>query len=105
VEPEDTIVALNTQESAPERFNALLAMSNVIGVPVITLSSIDGPYLDNSIGGITVKTGKTKTIRSVCSLVALQLLTYFLATARGKNPDSFRLDDRRFKEALSLVSL
>lgn len=105
VEPEDTIVTLNTQESEPERFDTFLAMANVIGVPVITLNSIDVPHLDNSIGGITVRTVKTKTIRSVCALVALQLLAYFLATARGKNPDNFRLDDRRFKEALSLVRL
>jgi glucosamine 6-phosphate synthetase-like amidotransferase/phosphosugar isomerase protein len=41
----------------------------------------------------------------IASIVPLQLLAYFSAVLRGRNPDGFRLEDARYKAASSRVQL
>lgn len=105
VEPEDLMVLLDTQDVGTERIASLEAMSHVIGVPVVIVTDVSRTGHSGTSSVLHIDRNDSRVAQSVGALVALQLFSYFLSVARGKDPDGFRLEDPRFKEAMSLVRL
>ena len=105
VEPEDLMVLIDTQSSGNERIMSLSAMSRVVGVPVMMVTTSDSVNQQEALHVVQIERNESRSVQSVGALVALQLFSYFLALARGTNPDGFRLEDPRFKEAMALVRL
>lgn len=105
VEPDDLMLLIDTQGLGTERIATLEAMSGVVGVPVIMVTASDLTTFSGTSPVIHVERNESRVVQSVGALVVLQLFTYLLSIARGTNPDGFRLEDPRFKEAMSLVRL
>ncbi len=106
VEPTDRILLIDTQPVSSLRISNLRAMAEVVGVPSYTVTTNEIPSATHSeIAMVSFPANPIPTLNSISALVALQLFTYFLALERGTNPDSFRLDDPRFKSAASLIQL
>jgi glucosamine--fructose-6-phosphate aminotransferase (isomerizing) len=105
VEPEDLLILIDTQEIATERIAILRAMARVVSVPIVAVCSSSVARDGRSESGIIVTRGGLRAIRAVGALVALQLLSYFMAVARGTDPDSFRLSEPQFRNACALVKL
>jgi glucosamine--fructose-6-phosphate aminotransferase (isomerizing) len=104
VEPNDLFILVDTTGIGTERIATLREMAHVIGAKTMTVSNREGGSpLDAST--ISVESSTLPAMRAVGALVVLQLLTYWIAVSRGSNPDGFRLEDPRFKEASSLVVL
>ena len=106
VEPTDRILFIDTQPFSSLRISNLRAMAEVVGVPSCTVTTNEiasAAYSTSHV--VSFPANPIPTLNSISALVALQLFTYFLALERGTNPDSFRLDDPRFKSAASLIQL
>lgn len=106
VEPTDRILFIDTQPVSSRRISDLRNMAEVVGVPSHTVTTNEVASTTHSARRMwSFPTNPIPTLNSISALVALQLFTYFLALERGTNPDSFRLDDPRFKSAASLIQL
>jgi glucosamine--fructose-6-phosphate aminotransferase (isomerizing) len=106
VDPLDQILFIDTQPYASSRISTLRAMAEVVGVPSVTITTdSNARCLAPSSHCVVLPSSSIRTLNSVAALVSLQLYTYFLALARGTDPDRFRLDDSRFQTAANLISL
>ena len=105
VEPDDLFILIDTAGIGTERIATLREMAHVIGATTLTVSSYTDGSESLEDSTISISSSERSPIRAVGALVALQLLTYWIAVSRGANPDGFRLEDPRFKRAASLVTL
>jgi glucosamine--fructose-6-phosphate aminotransferase (isomerizing) len=105
VQPQDLLIAIDMQSIGSERIRSLLQMADVIGMPTFTLGVSRPQGAESSPSFLALSPSASRTMNSVSALVALQLFTYFLALERGRDPDSFRLEDPSFKQAALLTAL
>lgn len=106
VEPTDQIIFVDTQPFSSPRISNLRAMAEVVEVPSLTITTNEiASATDATSNVVSFPANHIPTFNSISALVASQLFTYFLALERGTNPDSFRLDDPRFKSAAGLIQL
>ncbi len=90
---DDLFIIIAPQGKSQDRTYGLLPAINDIGAEKIVIG--DNDSLGND---VVVPTAKEEFVPFNC-LPPLQLLTYYLAIERGTNPDSFRLDNKKFKAA------
>lgn len=106
VDASDLLIIIDTQGHSAERASSLRSMAAYVGLSTLVLMNDERSeqlWLGEKI--LLLRKNPMRTMNSVCSLVALQLFSYYLARHRGTNPDGFRLEDPRFKKASELIKL
>jgi glucosamine--fructose-6-phosphate aminotransferase (isomerizing) len=98
----DMLVAVTVPGNAYERVAAISAVAQAMGGRLWLVGS---PVA--AAPGATVFTlpEQPEMISPLLAVVPMQMLAYTLAAKRGINPDTFRRDDPRYKEAFGLLTL
>ena len=96
VENGDLIVATAPRGASLARTADLLNAASEIGAARLAIVS-DSTSL--SVDASIAVPATAEGLSPLVSIVPLQLFAYFSALARGRNPDCFRLDDPRYKQA------
>lgn len=97
VEDEDLFVLAAPSGAARERTLEVADLASEIGAPCVIVSdNVEGLPPDAS---SIIVPAVPEPFTALTCLIPLQLFTYHLALARGKNPDSFRVEDPRFARA------
>jgi glucosamine--fructose-6-phosphate aminotransferase (isomerizing) len=103
-EKEDLFILIAPKDPSQKRVLELPGLINEIGADCIVISDEHRNF--SRVNTICVKVPKVaEPFSAITMLIPLQLFSYYLAIAKGTNPDSFRLDDPRFAKAYSLVTL
>lgn len=104
-EAEDLFILIAPAGAAQQRVLELAGLVKEIGAACLVVSdNADISLKSDMIKWLTVRAVPEPFTALTC-LIPLQLFAYYLALERGKNPDSFRLDDSRFARARALIQL
>ena len=104
-EPEDLFILIAQAGAAQPRVTDVAAAVQEIGAKLIV---VDDGTASIAGGGVTTRwrvPAVPEPFTALTCAVPLQLFSSHLALARGTNPDSFRLDDPRFRAAYRRVAL
>jgi glutamine---fructose-6-phosphate transaminase (isomerizing) len=102
VESEDFFIVIGPHGKSQKRVLEFVSMIKAIGAKYVFVG--DGTASVSSEYQIVVPKVEEHYAALTC-LIPLQLLTYQMALIAGTNPDSFRAEDPRFREASARVTL
>ncbi|BCL80563.1 SIS domain-containing protein [Ktedonobacteria bacterium brp13] len=105
VEPEDLFILIVPAGPAQARVLELATMIKAIGAPFIVVSDGTATNIQQDAAAVCNVPSVPEPFTALTCLLPLQLFSYYLALARGTNPDGFRLEDPRFAQAMKLVQL
>lgn len=99
--PEDALIAVRVPGPAAARLDAVCDVAQAIGVRVLIAGDDpgQGPLAVPGIASLP------EVLTPLVVVVPLQLLACFAAAVRGTNPDSFRADDPRYRDAFARIAL
>ncbi len=99
--PDDLLVAVNPSGSSMERLSAIEGVALSVGAHVWHVGDAPAPT-----GAIPFALPEVPEILSpLVAVVPMQMLALEMAKVRGTNPDDFRWDDDRYKQAFARLSL
>ncbi len=102
VGPEDMFIVIGPCGKTQPRVLEMIPMIESIGAKFILVDDGSAPVQAKY---RIVVPKVAEHYAGLVSLMPLQLLTYQLALENGTNPDSFRLNDARFREAAAKITL
>lgn len=105
VEPEDLFVLIAPAGPAQERTMQLGPMIREIGAEYLVIDDGSARKLHQSASGVVSVPPVPEPLTALTCVIPLQFFAYYLALARGTDPDGFRKDDPRFAAASGLVQL
>lgn len=108
VESEDLFILIAPAGPAQERTVQFSAQVRAVGIPYLLIG--DGSLAKESVcsreaAAVISVPPVNEELTALTCLLPLHLFTYYLALAKGTNPDGFRLEDPRFAEASRQVQL
>jgi glucosamine--fructose-6-phosphate aminotransferase (isomerizing) len=98
VEADDVFVLIVPSGAAKERTLEVADIAEEVGVPYLIFGD-DTTETPTAAAGVVRVPEVPEPFSALTCLIPLQLFAYYLALARGTNPDSFRGDDPRFARA------
>lgn len=102
VNPDDRIVAIAVEGPGMERLAQVCNALRLIGTPLWVVGSAVATVPDAAHFALPTV---PEPLSPLLTVVPVQLLAYFLAIAKGTNPDTFRRDDPRYLTAFSSLAL
>lgn len=102
VNPDDQMIVIAVEGAGMERTAQVSNALRLIGVPIWVVG-----HAIESVPGVPRFALPTlpEPLSPLLAVVPVQLLAYYLAVAKGTNPDTFRRDDPRYLTAFSSLSL
>ncbi len=102
VNPDDQIVAIAATGPGMARLGQVCNALRLIGAPIWVVGQVIESVPDAPRFPLP---DPPEPLSPLLAVVPVQLLAYFLAVAKGTNPDTFRRDDPRYLTAFSSLSL
>jgi len=102
INPDDHIVAIAAAGPGMERLEQVCTVLRLIGAPIWVV----GHAIESVPDALHFPLPDLpEPLSPLLAVVPVQLLAYYLALAKGTNPDTFRRDDPRYLAAFSSLSL
>jgi glucosamine--fructose-6-phosphate aminotransferase (isomerizing) len=98
----DLLVAVAVPGNAYERVAAIASVAGAMGG---TLWIVGAPVAATPGAVVFALPEQPELLSPLLAVVPMQMLAYSMAALRGINPDTFRRDDPRYKEAFGLLTL
>jgi glucosamine--fructose-6-phosphate aminotransferase (isomerizing) len=105
VDPSDLMVLVAPEGPGQARTLDLAKETKEIGLDLIVVSDGSSPEIEALADAVVTVPRIADPFSALTTLVPLHHFAYWLAIARGTNPDRFRLDDERFARAYALATL
>lgn len=104
-QPEDLFILVAQAGPAQARVADVAAAAREIGARLAVIDDGASPIPAGGLAARWTVPSVPEPFAALTCAVPLQLFSYYVALARGTNPDSFRLDDPRFLRAFRRVTL
>jgi glucosamine--fructose-6-phosphate aminotransferase (isomerizing) len=105
VESEDVFILIAPRGAARTRTMEIAGMIQEIGAPYIVVSDGREGEVERGADAWVLVPQVPEPFSPLTCLMPMQLFTYHLALAKGRNPDIFRRDDPRFARASERITL